>query len=320
MSWVAAAVAGSAVVGAVAQNQSAKSGANAMTNAANKSSDTQLNMFNQIRQDQSPWRETGTQALNNLASGMGLDGYYPGVTTPLSFDQWASQNQAPTAGGGSGGNKFAPTMKNNFSATSGMPLPKVLSDVSNKLDPIGLFGKKKKSALQVDPRIQQYQDYLTNFKPGDRPQEATPLNYFNNTFGIDDFEKDPGYQFRMDEGTKAIENSAAARGGLLSGATLKAINKYGQDFASNEYGNAYNRFNNDLSTRFNRLASLSGFGQTAANTIDNAGMNTAARIGENQLQIGNARAASSIATGNAINNGLNNLSSYAIDKNRYGRK
>lgn len=309
--YVGGTILASAAIGAAAQSDAARKGANAMENAANKSSNTQLNMFNKVREDQSPWRTTGTQALNNLASGLGLDGYYPGVTTPLTFEEWAAKKPLPASPQASSPNKFAPTMKNNFIA----PLPKVLSDVSNKLDPLGLFGKKKKSSLQqIVPRVQKYQDYLNNFKPGDRPQEATPLNYFNHNFSVDDFEKDPGYQFRMDEGKKAIENSAASRGGLLSGATLKAIAKYGQDFASNEFGNAYNRYNNDMTTRFNRLATLSGFGQTAANTIDNAGINTAARIGDNQLQIGNAKAASSIATGNAINNGLNNLSSYAIYK------
>ena len=67
----------------------------------------------------------------------------------------------------------------------------------------------------------------------------------SRTFTMDDFQKDPGYQFRMDEGTKALERSAAARGGLSSGSTLKALTRYGQDYASNEYQNAYNRFNAD---------------------------------------------------------------------------
>lgn len=56
------------------------------------------------------------------------------------------------------------------------------------------------------------------------------------------FQKDPGYDFRMQEGQNAIESSAAARGGQLSGATLKALAKYGQDYASNEYQNAYGRY------------------------------------------------------------------------------
>jgi hypothetical protein len=57
-----------------------------------------------------------------------------------------------------------------------------------------------------------------------------------------DFEADPGYQFRMAEGNKAIEASAAARGGLFSGKTGTDLQNFSQGLASQEYGNAYNRF------------------------------------------------------------------------------
>jgi hypothetical protein len=52
---------------------------------------------------------------------------------------------------------------------------------------------------------------------------------------------DPSMQFRIDRGTNALQSSAAARGGLLSGATLKGVNDYAQNVASQEYGNAFNR-------------------------------------------------------------------------------
>ena len=61
-------------------------------------------------------------------------------------------------------------------------------------------------------------------------------------FGMQQFQADPGYGFRMSEGMKALERSAAARGGLLSGATLKGIQRFGQDLASQEYTNAFNRY------------------------------------------------------------------------------
>lgn len=56
-----------------------------------------------------------------------------------------------------------------------------------------------------------------------------------------DFINDPGYKARMQMGADAIENSAAARGGILSGGTLKALERYGQDFGTNEFGNVFNR-------------------------------------------------------------------------------
>lgn len=48
-------------------------------------------------------------------------------------------------------------------------------------------------------------------------------------FGQKDFEQDPGYAFRQSEGMRALERSASARGGLLSGGTLKGIQRFGQD-------------------------------------------------------------------------------------------
>jgi hypothetical protein len=61
-------------------------------------------------------------------------------------------------------------------------------------------------------------------------------------FGTEQFQQDPGYAFRQAEGMKALERSAAARGNLLSGSTLKGVQRFGQDLASQEYQNAFNRF------------------------------------------------------------------------------
>lgn len=138
---------------------------------------------------------------------------------------------------------------------------------------------------------------------------------FNRNFGPADFQADPGYQFRQQQGQQALERSAAARGGLLSGGTLKALTRYGQDVASAEYGNAYNRFNNDQTTRFNRLSSLAGIGQTASRDVAQMGMSTAGAVAGNQLSAGNSAAAGYMATGNAINNGVNQgMSMYYLNQ------
>lgn len=120
----------------------------------------------------------------------------------------------------------------------------------------------------------------------------------NRTFSMSDFQADPGYQFRMSEGMKALERSAAARGRLNSGATMKALTRYGQDFASNEYQNAYNRFTNDQTNRFNRLSSLSGLGQVANQNNQQAGMNASNNISNLYTDMGNAAASGMIAGDN----------------------
>lgn len=137
-------------------------------------------------------------------------------------------------------------------------------------------------------------------------QITSQLPDLTRSFSLADFQNDPGYQFRMDEGQKALERSAAARGGLNSGATLKALTRYGQGVASDEYNTAYNRFNTDRSNRFNRLASVAGIGQTGTNTTVAAAQNNASNIAGNINAAGNASAANSIAQGNNINSAIGN--------------
>jgi len=124
---------------------------------------------------------------------------------------------------------------------------------------------------------------------------------FQRDFTPSDFQADPGFAFRMAEGQKAIERSAAARGGLNSGATMKALMRFGQDTASSEYQNAYNRFNADRDRRFNRLSNLAGLGQTANSQVANASQNYAANVGNNMIGIGNAQAAMNINRANRMN-------------------
>jgi hypothetical protein len=147
-------------------------------------------------------------------------------------------------------------------------------------------------------------------------QRTAPGGDLMRTFGMADFQKDPGYDFRMAEGMKGMTNSAAARGGLLSGAALKAASQYNQNFASNEFGNASNRFTTNQTNQFNRLASLADVGQVQANqnasnamsmgqNVGNGMMNAAGNIGNNLMGAGNARASGYLAQGNALTNGIN---------------
>lgn len=157
-------------------------------------------------------------------------------------------------------------------------------------------------------------------------------------FGMQQFQQDPGYSFRLSEGLKGLDRQAAARGGLISGAALKGAQRYGQEFASNEYQNAFNRasneyqntFNRDLTVfntnrqtsgdQYNRLASLAGVGQTAVQQLGAAGQamtsgmssatgNYANQATEAYQNAAQARASGymgiSNAFGNAIGQGVN---------------
>ncbi len=105
----------------------------------------------------------------------------------------------------------------------------------------------------------------------------------NKPFGLEDFNADPGYQFRLAEGEKGLNRAAGARGMYDSGATLKALTRYNQDYATGEFGNAYNRYNADRTNIFNRLAALSGTGQTAASNMGNAAQNFGANANANTM-------------------------------------
>lgn len=123
-------------------------------------------------------------------------------------------------------------------------------------------------------------------------------------FGMSDFQRDPGYDFRLTEGLKALDRQAAARGGLISGAALKAAGRYGQDYASNEYGNAFNRYQINRSNQLNPLASLAGMGQTATGAMSNAAGQFGDRFSASAADIGNAQAAGRMGMANALMGGV----------------
>jgi hypothetical protein len=83
-------------------------------------------------------------------------------------------------------------------------------------------------------------------------------------FGMQQFQQDPGYAFRLKEGQQALDRQAAARGGLISGGALKAAQRYGQEMGSQEYTNAFNRYQAERQARLGPLQSLTGMGQTTA--------------------------------------------------------
>jgi hypothetical protein len=134
-------------------------------------------------------------------------------------------------------------------------------------------------------------------------------------FGMDQFQADPGYAFRLGEGMKAIERSAAARGGLLSGATGKALTRFGQDYGSQEYNNAFNRYQTERAAQLQPLQSLAGVGQTTANQLGAAGANYANNVGNLMTSGAAAQAAGQVGTANAINSGLGTYLNYRQGNN-----
>jgi len=126
-------------------------------------------------------------------------------------------------------------------------------------------------------------------------------------FGMEQFEQDPGYAFRQSEGMKALERSAAARGLLQSGPTLKGIQRFGQESASQEYGNAFNRYQIERNARLNPLQSLMGAGQTATNVMTGNVGQSSQNQQANILGAGQARASGYVGQANALGGALSSI-------------
>lgn len=142
-----------------------------------------------------------------------------------------------------------------------------------------------------------------------------PGGELTRSFTMDDYQEDPGMQFRLQQGEQGINRAATASGARYSGATLKALSRFNSGLASQEYGNAYSRFNSDQGNKFNRLSAMAGTGQTAVtqagqagqnaySNIANAGQNNANAQGNAVQNAAAARASGYIGSANAFNGAL----------------
>ena len=196
------------------------------------------------------------------------------------------------------------------------------SESSRKASNAQVEGANKAAQLQADQFAQQRADQEPFRQAGITTQnelmrqlglggDSSTAGYGNlmHDFGAGDFQADPGYGFRMSEGLKALDRQAAARGGLISGGALKAAQGYGQDLASQEYQNAFNRYQANRSSKYGMLSGQQGVGQTATNALGAAGQNYANQAGDAYMGAANARASGYIGQGNAISGIGNALSS-----------
>lgn len=152
---------------------------------------------------------------------------------------------------------------------------------------------------------------LLGLKGGD----ATDPTYgsMGKSFGASDFQADPGYQFRLDQGMKALDRTAAARGGLISGQALKAASGFSGQQASDEYQSAYNRYNANRAAILNPLQSLTGMGQSQSNALSNQSQAYANANSDLYTQKGNAQASGYIGDAQAWNTALSGVYNSAVN-------
>jgi len=331
----AAITAGASLIGGMASSSAAGKAASTQADAARQAGELQAQsdreslalqreIFNQQRADIAPFRQAGLTAQNQLMTYLGLAPTAGGMAPITQFDQpgydqamqnYLASQQAQTQAnqargtftpgyfqdsGGEGGGQvyieptFGPAPSADVTAAAaGMALPTREQFTTTM----------QADQLNVDPNAPGFGKYARDF-------------------GMQDFQQDPGYAFRLSEGMKALDRQAAARGGLISGAALRGAQRFGQELGSQEYGAAFDRYQINRANQLNPLMALSGAGQLATNTLGGYGSgfasgaaNTMAAGSAAQANAlgaaGQARASGYVGQANALTAGLSGISNLA---------
>lgn len=268
------------IAGSLIQGNAASKAAKAQQQAAREQLALQREMFNYSKDIQAPFVNRGNTAGDILA-----------------YELWGGN--APTIGG-SGYEVGGRTYATRAEAESALSNARSLFE-SGSRTPGGdyaagrLWSDYHREGGTVEPP--EPGGYGTDINAGIAaagfdPRTASIREIDPQTYG--GFTKTPDYQFAFSEGQNAVDASAAARGGLKSGATLKALTEYGQNFAGQRRDNY-----------INQLFGMQGVGQNSTNALQSAGQSFAAGGSNALANYGNAASAGIIGRGNALASGVN---------------
>lgn len=228
--------------------------------------------------------QTAQQVANNIASVTGVDpGTIGGYLKQGNGGLWYIDGSV----GGNSGGQF---LQNIFTQSQ-------INSLSNAgYTPVGIGTTNGLALGNANAALQQ------NTSTG-----ASGANGYGSLaapFTLADFQEDPGYEFNLAQGQKALDRTAAAKGDYFSGAASKALQNYSQDYASNEFNNAYNRYTSNQTNLYNKLSGVAGTGQTAASTLGNLGANAATQQGNDLQGAAYYNAAGNVGSVNAYGTGL----------------
>lgn len=279
----------------------------AMEAATNRAIDLQEKIYNEGKDLSKPWYNAGSSAVGRLSDLLGLSGgsvktrdqIYNQLLPQYTQNQSATSSYTPIKDA----NGITPEMRKTLSAYR----PDLLNDNFTGAGGKGVqWGKAEQQVADINNFFQNYQppssssiDYAglnaavdSQFGAQGKPDDYGALG---KAFSMKDYVEDPGYQFRLQEGQKGLDRSLAARGKTFSGEAAKAAADYNSGMASQEYGNAYNRYNTDQNNLYNMLAGVSGFGQNAANSQVQQGQNYAGNVGNLTTDLANAQTSAAVA-------------------------
>ena len=277
---IAGAVAGP-VIGGLFQSDAAGDAAAAQGAATSSAIAEQARQYDTNRSDLEPWRNAGGSAINQLALLLGLG---PQPVAGQYDSQALLERLRPYYTGSTPLDQFA----------AGLTGADQFDALISKLSPY-LEGPATSSS------------FYDAYRPG-TAEQAGQYGALNKQFTLADFWDDPvtqaSYAFGLDQGTKALDRMAGARGMRNSGAQLKALTQYGTDYTGQQAGQSRNRFIDDQNNLYNRLAGISGAGQTAASNTASLGQGTSNTISGLLSGQGNALGSSILAGGNAMAGGI----------------
>lgn len=327
-------------LGGEAQAQGAKESGRMQAESADRATQMEWDMYEQTRSDMAPWRNVGQEALYSLSDLMGvpvlsgasmlpedrnrLKALQTNVTN-AEHDAWKANLRYETQGLNRG--KTLEWQTKARDVLGGLPLlggdkfgeyDKVLKFEEDYPDPKAMQAAVGSAQSELETfKKQMASKYEVQYQP-----ESARFGELSRQYAGGDFQVDPGYQFRLSEGTKAQERAGAARGRFFSGRQGKELSRYGQEFASNEFSNAYNRWNQERTNLYNRLAGLSGTGQMTAQQIGSFGAGAAGAAGQYQMAgakgQGEAFTAAAQARGTSYQN-IGNALGNAWDQYQYGK-
>jgi len=282
---------GGGIVSGLIGSGASKSAAKAQAASADRAAQLQKEMFDKQIELQEPYRQAGLTAQQRYMQLMGLpSGAAPTMRSEGELrNALAAQYMRPGTegryetqyGGGYGGDAGGQTV--------------FIPGTPGVADEAGLSAAIQAAMAQDKAAQEAYQ----------AQQQSPDFGKYARDFGMQDFQQDPGYAFRMSEGLKALDRQAAARGGLISGAALKGAQRFGQEAASQEFTNAFNRYQTNRANQLQPLESLMGTSQTAANTLGNAAGQYAQNAGNAYMGAGAARASGYMGGANALTGAIN---------------
>lgn len=310
MSWGIVAGAAVSLVGGYMNKRSNDKEAGQIAEGSEASNELMRYMYDQDVARQQPFYNAGLAGLNEYTAMLGLGngqaggqsgGYVTGGGSGPQGQGWMT----PVGGGGTPtqwlGGGSTPSVNQQLYASD--PAYRQAWDRATS-EHRQQWGKDYTNDSDANVITQRLKTLYNQYKP---TQQATSKQAPSQTpeqlqqAAFAKFRSAPGYQFGLDEGRGQVEASAAARGGLNSGATLKALQRYGNDYADQQ----------GYTPHMNRLASLFGAAQTSAGAMGQSGQHYGGKIAQNTQNAANARANSTYNTGQGWQDSLGSAWGYA---------